>query len=577
MSAAVSKRRRVKKACIPCHQRKRKCDSEFPCGMCTAYEYDCRYADEHDVSTASGRAAARHASRRNSPESPRTATHSLSSRPSRGGKHSDAGDGGSSRGGGGERPTSPAGIFDEYKSRYAGASAAMAFPHVLSASLGSNAPPKIASFAYNFGIRPEEASQARCSLERLISQDDLARFSNAYITAMWPIGDLFDPQVYSQRCENYYEGTCVNSLAFGAFAAGVAALGSFLSIERHPRESELVQYAKGILDDPISMRMLTVDHIIAAGLRVFYLRATTRPNNAWIAACTLMHFCEAVGLHKEENIIKMASMPGAAALGHSADRLRRVFWIGWAGQNILSYEYDRSSVSFRTLTCGPISPAPGSVAEQFVQIGQIIPTTDTPFQLESSPSTPTEDLCERIKALHNLPVTHPFLVVTKADVVFCFYRRIYQLKSGIPNEIAQLVIDNGNAAIQAAQQLAAQGRMFWNVIGSVFQYTCVLLAMDTPAANEHVALAFESLQGLVRAADTGLTREALNMARHLLSLCTARKRRELGRLEAVEASYQDSPPQPPPQVDATVRDMAWDMDWDQFMIEPYLATFAFDV
>ncbi|OAQ98269.1 hypothetical protein LLEC1_08093 [Akanthomyces lecanii] len=364
-------------------------------------------------------------------------------------------------------------------------------------------------------------------------------------------------------------------VAFGAVAAGVAALGSFLSASRHPQETELVRYAKAILDDPVTMRALTVDHVVASGLRVFYLRATTRPNNAWIASCTVLHLCEAVGLHREEIIVKTAAMPGAQAKGHTEDQLRRIFWIAYAGNKIMSYEYDRSSVSFNAVTCGEVSRKAGSVADQFISLGKMLPGPNSSFQPEYEAQTPTAELCERLRTLDKLHFAHPFMVATKADLTFCFYRRIYQLKMGIPDDIIQLVINSGNAAIVAAAQLASQGRMFWNVIGSVFQYTCVLLAMDTPASNAHVSRAFESLGNLVHAADTGLTREALSMARRLLSLSTAKKRQELEMLEAVEASYQDSPPQPEPPAGPS-EELAWDMDWDQFLVEPYLTMFGFD-
>jgi hypothetical protein len=98
-----------------------------------------------------------------------------------------------------------------------------------------------------------------------------------------------------------------------------------------------VQYAKAILDDPASMRWHGIDHIVTWGLRVLYLRATTRPSNAWIASCTQMYLCEAIGLHGEENIKKIASMVGAAVAGHDADWLGRIFWISWAGHIMLSY------------------------------------------------------------------------------------------------------------------------------------------------------------------------------------------------------------------------------------------------
>ena len=474
-------------------------------------------------------------------------------------------------------PTVGAGIFDVQKSRYTGASAAMAFPHILGVALGSDSPPKINSFAYNFGIRPEEASNAYGFLGKIISEDNLAFYSNVYFSAMGSIGDYMDPRIYAQRCREYYHGSGSNAVAFGAVAAGVAAFGSFLSSTRYSRESDLLQYSKAILDDPASMRMLSIDHIIAWGMRLFYLRATTRPSNAWVASCTLMHLCEVVGLHKEENIKRMASVAGAAVVGYDADRLRRIFWISWAGHHMLSYEYDRSAVTFGAVTCQAIIPIPGSVVDQFVQIVQIIPSPNSPFQLECEPPTPREELFERLKALSRLHFTHPFLVVTKADLAFCFYRRIYQLKAGITDEIIQLVIDSGNDAVEAAQQLANQGRLLWNVIGSVFQYACVLLAIDTPASSAHIPGAFKGLENLVRAADTGLTRQALSIARHLLSLNIAKKRKELIQLEAVDAGSEPFQTQPEPEANAALPDMGWGVDWDQFFIEPYLSILGPDI
>ncbi|KAK2601754.1 hypothetical protein QQS21_004638 [Conoideocrella luteorostrata] len=548
MPVTVAKRKRARRACIPCHQRKRKCDAKHPCGMCATYEYNCRYAADDDSTTGAVGGGA------------------LAPPPA---KRVDL-----DRGSTLAAATTSAGVFDEHKPRFAGASASMAFPHILGAVLGSDSPSKMHSLAYNFGIRPDEASSEHVLLGTLISEDDLGLFSGVHFSILAPIGDYLDPRIYTQRCRDYYHGSGRGMIAFSAVAAGVAALGSFLSTNGHPRESELVQYAKAILEDPASMRMLSIDHIIAWAMRVFYLRATSRPNNAWIASCTTMHLCEAVGLHEEENIKKMASVAGAAVVGHDADRLRRIFWISWAGHNLLSYEYDRSAVRFRVVTCQAIIPISGSVADQFVQMAQIIPAPNSPFHLECQPPTAREELFERLKSLEKLQFAHPFLVVTKADLAFCFYRRIYQLKVGISDDIITLVIAIGNAAVDAAQQLANQGRLFWNVIGSVFQYACVLLAIDTPAAFVHIDAVFKGLEYLVKAADTGLTREALTMARHLLSLNVAKKRKELAQLEAVEAGYQaqlDS-------VDTTaVPDMGWGMDWEQFLFEPYLSLLGSDV
>lgn len=577
MSTTI-KRKRARKACIPCHQRKRKCDAEYPCGTCTTYEYNCRYADDDTTSTAGESWHAPPLARRTildgrssmaggvtaKSRSPDSQPHVA--------RASHGADSPSTK-----SPAVGAGIFDVQKSRYTGASAAMAFPHILGVALGSDSPPKINSFAYNFGIRPEEASNAYGFLGKIISEDSLAFYSNVYFSAMGSIGDYMDPRIYAQRCRDYYHGSGSNAVAFGAVAAGVAAFGSFLSSNRYPRESDLLQYSKAILDDPASMRMLSIDHIIAWGMRLFYLRATTRPSNAWVASCTLMHLCEVVGLHKEENIKRMASVAGAAVVGYDADRLRRIFWISWAGHHMLSYEYDRSAVTFGAVTCQAIIPIPGSVVDQFVQIVQIIPSPNSPFELQCQPSSPREELFERLEALSKLQFTHPFLVVTKADLAFCFYRRIYQLKAGITDEIIQLVIDSGKDAVEAAEQLANQGRLLWNLIGSVFQYACVLLAIDTPASSAHIPAAFKGLENLVRAADTGLTRQALSIARHLLSLNIAKKRKELIQLEAVDAGYEPFQAQPEPEANAALPDIGWGVDWDQFFVEPYLSILGPDI
>ncbi|KAL4778899.1 hypothetical protein BJX76DRAFT_365847 [Aspergillus varians] len=581
MSTTTAKRKRARKACIPCHQRKRKCDTVYPCGMCTTYGYNCRYTNDNTTGNTGGDVpvlppvkrvsldgASRLTSRAATDHSPSTRSHIE--------RDPREGDGPSTKSPPVVAGASP-GIFDEQKFRYSGASAAMAFPHILGVALGSDSPPKMRSFAYNFGIRPEEASNAHCFLGDLISEDDLGFFSRAFFSVLGPIGDVMDPRIYAHRCRDYYHSSGSNAIAFAAVAAGVAALGSFLSPSRHPRESDLVQYAKAILDDPASMRLHGIDHIIAWGMRVLYLRATTRPSNAWIASCTQMHLCEAIGLHEEENIKKIASIAGAAVLGHDADWLRRLFWISWAGHNMLSYEYDRSPVGFRAVTCQPIMSIPGSVADQFVRLIQIIPSPNSPFQLELQPPTPSEDLFRRLKALNELQFTHPFLVVTKADIAFCFYRRLYQLKICIPDDIIKLVIDSGKAAVPAAEQQASQGRLFWNVIGSVFQYTCILLAIDTPAASAHIGAAFKGLENLVKAADTGLTREALSMARHLLSLNMAKKRKELAQLEAVEAGYEFFQAPPMSEANTAMPDMDWEVDWDQFFIEPYLSMLGPDV
>lgn len=430
------------------------------------------------------------------------------------------------------------------------------------------------SFAYNFGARLEEASKTRKHLGELISKHDLDMYSGIFFSTMGQVMDLLDEDIYNQRCRDHYREAGSGSASFAAVAAGVAALGSLLSHERCPQELDLVNHVRAILVEDGSMETLDIDHMVAGALRVLYLRATSRPNKAWLASCTLMHLSESMGLHEEAYIQKMASING---VGYDADRLRRLFWIPWAGHNILSYEYDRSPVHFRTVTCRSVAQVDGSVADQFVQIAQLIPAANSPPRSENQPSTPRDDLYDRIRALRDYHVSHPFLVMTKADLVFCFYRRVYHLKMGISDEIVQIILDLGDAGVQAATELAMQGRFFWNVIGSVFHYACVLLAIDTPASSLHIAATFEGLENLARAADTVPTREALAMAKNLLSLHTAKKRRELAQLETIEARVQLSQPEPALDTSIMMPDTGWAIDWDQYLFEPFITMVGSDI
>ncbi|KAL4967497.1 uncharacterized protein BDV14DRAFT_25949 [Aspergillus stella-maris] len=596
MSTTLGKRKRARKACIPCHARKRKCDIVYPCTMCTNYGYTCRYADEEsrNVQPAHKNPSLRRDTQRVSLNAggatrPTNGPPTAPSPGPRSQPHRErAPDSSRALGSSTQSPATVAGaspgIFDEQKFRHSGASSAMAFPHILGAAFGSDNPPQMRSFAYNFGIRPEEASNAHGFLGDLISEADLSFFSNVFFSILGPIFDLTNPKIYTQRCHDYYHvaSSGRSAVAFSAVAAGTAALGSFLFPNRHPREPDLVQYAKDILDDPSSMRLHGIDHVIAWGLRVMYLRATTRPSNAWIASCTQMHLCEAIGLHEEENIRKMASIPGSAALGHTAEQLRRIFWISWSGHIMICYEYDRSPVQFRAVTCQTITPVPGSDTDEFVKLIQIIPSSNSTVQLDGKPSTPTEEILAHFKPLRDFQSTNPFLLITQAEIAFCFFRRLYQLKSRIPDDAITFIIESGNAAVKAAEKQATQGRLFWNVIGSVFQYITVLLALDSPIATPHIEVAFKGLENLAKTADTVMTREALSIARHLLTLKTAKKRRELEQLEAVESSYQFYPERPESQGDANtlnlsgVPDIDWEIDWDQFFIEPYLSMLGTD-
>jgi hypothetical protein len=78
---------------------------------------------------------------------------------------------------------------------------------------------------------------------------------------------ILDKQIFSQNADQFWSETGGHS-AFEAILAGVVALGSFFSATlEHPRELEIVQHAKNILEDPVISRRVSIDQVSAWILR----------------------------------------------------------------------------------------------------------------------------------------------------------------------------------------------------------------------------------------------------------------------------------------------------------------------
>ncbi|KAJ5522475.1 Transcription factor, partial [Penicillium freii] len=100
------------------------------------------------------------------------------------------------------------------------------------------------------------------------------------------------------RYRDYYYSSSSTAVIFSVLAASIAALGLFLSPNKYPGESRLVEYAKAILEDPASIYILGIDYIIVGAIR--------------IVLYTIIYLYEAARLYEEENIKKIASIASAA-------------------------------------------------------------------------------------------------------------------------------------------------------------------------------------------------------------------------------------------------------------------------
>jgi hypothetical protein len=332
-----------------------------------------------------------------------------------------------------ETPESPEsavdqGILDPVKTRYMGLHSVMAFPRNLGLEFQSANPPRVHSFAWNCGIRPEENGSSHINLKDLISREESNGYLKVYFETVHPVFGILDQEIFSRTADQFWSEATGHS-AFEAILAGVIALGSFFSATLgHPRELEIVQHAKSILEDPVISRRVSIDQVSAWVLRTLYLRSTTRPHMAWLASNIAMHLAEATGLHHETDAVVLTTTdPSSQFVPNESGReqARRLFWSAWMANSMISYEYGRSSTSLNNITCKQPSLIKGDYTSLLISLGQLIPRES----LDGGP-----DLQHTLPKIQQIPDDHPFISTSKADLTMSLYRHHRLLKQPIEQE-----------------------------------------------------------------------------------------------------------------------------------------------
>ncbi|SCV00971.1 LANO_0F09472g1_1 [Lachancea nothofagi CBS 11611] len=508
MAKSVSvKRLRTRKACLPCRQRKRKCDGELPCGMCTAYSYHCQYdkEDGHPAHFVQMPAPYVVNAERRAKDEVELEKNGITGHVKKG-------------------------ILDPSKSRYMSLNSAIAFPRALGLELNSTNPPHLHSFAWNCGVRPEENTDTHPILPDIVSQGDCLRFVDTYFAVVHPVFAVVDRKQIEKSIGRYWDSRSTS--AFGAVIAGIMALGSFFSGDHgHPRETDMVHYAKGVLEDPKYSRLPTVEQVSAWVLRTIYLRATTRPHTAWLASCVTIHLAEATALHHEAEEIELttSSLPDQA----KSERARRLFWTAWSINSILSYDYGRSCVALNTtITCLPATPTKNNYTFQLAELAHLIPQE----KVNSSNDVQVAQLLSALERIHEMPEIHPFISLTKADLALSFYRRLRLLNHLLDSSVVRQIVDIGDVALTASVDLVQRNHVWWNVLSASFQYVCALMAIDTRESLARVVDAKKILGNIVTILGTHIAREAEATVELLLRDSVKKKRHEIALLEGATLS-----------------------------------------
>jgi hypothetical protein len=239
-----------------------------------------------------------------------------------------------------------------------------------------------------------------------------------------------------------------------------------------------------------------------------------------------MHIAEATGLHQDMSNISIVS-PAAPEMGSCESEIRRrLFWVAWSLNRVLSYEYGRSSVDLPNSNVQAIDNDDESVTHQYVALANMLPGDDLDVHDQES----ARALYKSLTAINALETDSNEIVLMKADLAFCIYRRLrlsQGTSAGVSSAAASLVIQIGLDALPASSDLASQHLPWWTVISVPFQLLCVLLAIDSRESLSHVAEAMEALEEVGKCWDTHMVREAVGSASFLVKLSRKRKEEDM--------------------------------------------------
>ena len=515
--AVATARQRIRQACQACRKRRRKCNGELPCSQCTFYQYDCVYGrPEPDPSTHQthrhGRDTNRHSQTRSraQPAAENAERSELQSGVKSGTNNNAAQAGRHSRGlAEGHADASqdpPTRFFDERKGRYCGRHSSVAFPHLVRTAVGSSAPLRLHAYGWNVNLRPETQPPGWSSIRRVITYQEIEKYSSIFLDAIGPVYELFDPPTYHERSRIYWTARTDPSPDFEALVAGVVALGSLFSQEGSMAELQLVEHAKTILDIGCSYApgRLSTDQGAAWVLRTIYLRCTTRPHIAWFASCASMHVAEGLGLHLNQ-----------ATGTNDADKARlRILHCALLLNGLISAEYGRSRVRI---------DMPSGTIPDTVPTSENLALAQALFALEE-PLVGAERL-QSLKHIAQLHTGHSVLQLHKVDIAIHWYRRnVYGVGcASLTHAEHELLVNLLRDGFTRIPGLLASAYPWWNVLSTPFQSLLALLSIDSDESLALVPEAINCLNSTANMFGVSLAAETVETARYMVKALKEKK------------------------------------------------------
>jgi hypothetical protein len=509
-SPPSQKRQRAKQACEPCRLRKRRCDGNMPCNMCTQFEYKC-YFEKHPRK------------RSKLVEQDAVENGIIQASPTRNATPPPR-----------EEQTSQE---DVSKMQSMEANSGIAFTKLLGMRLDASAGPKLFTFGWNLGTGSPNVPIVN-PITGFLSQDQMVAMARLYFANAHPLYGFVDVEWFMKQIMLRYSTQkpvqCPDHLM-----ANVAALGTlFGDGSLNSILPALIDSAKLSLESTSTMQPATIYDVQSWILRVVYLRATGHPHACWMASSVTMHLIESCGL-QQESASNSVMYPPTNDHMNDLEIRRRTFWIARLLNTWVSFEYGRNRVALRGITCKLPVHREGDFTREYIDLYSISCCLDPD---NADKPTQWEDF---LRQLEQYDAPHDCMELSRANLGLCAYRRIRLGNPNLPAETINRIIAIGLGGLEAAQNLAKRGMPWWHVANVPFQCICVFLAIDTRESLSHIGAAMRVLEIVVKRFDTVAMKEALKTARFLVRLSKKKKDEDSEVLDkSLKRDLAESDPRP---------------------------------
>lgn len=495
-TAGQLKRKRSKKACEPCRERKRKCDGTSPCTTCRDWGYDCYYASQ-----------------------PQSRLQKNSRRPAL--RRPSGGHIAVSSGSADHLPDQIALPADSnHHVRHLEANSGAAFVRKMGLSIDPENAPKMKLFGWNVGKRElldAPTTYSNLPVVSILSEQEVKDLANIYFAKVHLCYAFIDRTAFFDRLEARWR-TELPGNVYDSVLSGVAALGCLFSQTKMTNTEELlVQLTRSILDLHQISESPSVDLVTGWTLRVIYMRLTDTPHSTWIASSTLMHLIEAAGLHLELPSDTVFPRPPPS----TPDIRRRIVGVAQHLNVWTSFDIGLSRVPLRgNLPLTPVlEPSDGTT-----EILSLLPASTS---LDPEISEVERDFESSLSQILSGNHTHPGSVLAQCNLVLCVLRRLGMPSLNTPPALTEKVLLLLKRGLHSARTLVRDRSPWHHVANIPFHTICALLVIDTGASLAILPDAMQTLELVASIYDTDTTRLAYSTACLLVLLYQHRRTEDI--------------------------------------------------